>query len=53
MTEFSSEDEIFDLLKNKEKDAVYLLFYIPGLINDMWFYNTFEKQSANPDFKDI
>ena len=53
MTEFYAEDEIFDLLKNKSKDAVFLHFYIPGLTNNLWFYNTIEKESAKPEYKDI
>lgn len=30
LVEFESEDQIFDYLFNKEKDAVFLSFYVPG-----------------------
>ena len=53
MTSFESEDQIADLLYNKEKDAVFLMFYTPGTIEDLKFYNTFEKASASKEFRDI
>ena len=52
MGEYQGEDQIFDYLLNKQADAVYLHFYSPGHKTALDFYNTFERESSNPLWKD-
>lgn len=53
MVEFESEDQIFDYLHNKGKDAVFLHFYVPGSVQNFKFYRTMEEESARPAYQDI
>lgn len=53
VVQFESEEQIFDLLFNQEKDAVFLHFYNPGHTIDQNFNRTVEQASSNPRYKDI
>lgn len=53
VVEFESEDQIFDYLHNKGKDAVFLHMYVPGQQRNFNFYRVMEEESVDPDYKDI
>lgn len=53
MVEYISEEQIFNELYNKQKDAVLLHFYTPGHMIDQKFMRTFELESSNPKYKDM
>ena len=53
VVEFETEEQIFDLLYNKEKDAVFLFFYTPGHRLYSKFLRNFEIESSNPRYEKI
>jgi hypothetical protein len=53
VVEFETEEQIFDLLYNKQKDAVFLYFFTPGHRRMNMFMRDFELESSNPRYKDI
>ena len=53
VVDFESEEQIFNELYNKQKDAVILNFYTPGHAVEMKFMRDFEIESTNEKYKDI
>ena len=53
LVQFESEDQIFDMLFNKGKEAVFLHFYTPGHQEDRKMYNLMEKESSRPEYADF
>jgi len=51
--EFISEEQIFDYLFNKGKEAVFLQFYTPGHSLDQKFMRTFEESSKDERYDKI
>ena len=46
VVEFESEEQIYDLLINKKKEAVFLYLYSPGIMVYENFNNVFDRESS-------
>ena len=53
VVEFHGEEQIYDYLFHKGKDAVFLHMYRPGHTREYRFRNTIEKESSNPRYDNI
>lgn len=53
LVEFHSEEQIFDYLYNKGKDAVLLHMYSPGVYRDTNFYRVMEEESSRQEYDNI
>lgn len=53
VVEFRGEEQIFDYLFHKGKDAVFLHMYQPGHSTEFSFRSVIEKESSNPRYNDI
>lgn len=53
LVEFETEEQIFDCLYNKEKDAVFVHFYTPGHQLDSRFYHVVETESSRKKYEKV
>ena len=50
---FENEEQIFDLIYNKGKTAVFIYLYVPGHKRDARWLRTMEEESLRPEYKDV